>query len=92
MVNILINNSTFHHHFINGHGGRYVNLNYLPLQITPLFDFPRLSINYCNEFRPLSGITSRYATRLINNRFYGVVTVGHRFVTNENDGSLQDPN
>lgn len=59
---------------IIGHKGKslldtgYIYAPYVPLQLTPTL------INH-NSFGNVKGIMTRYAKKLVNNRFYGVVTV-----------------
>lgn len=49
------------------HAG-YIYCPYVPLQLFPKMMNP-------NDFKSVLGIQARYATKFINNRFYGVVTV-----------------
>jgi|LakMenE18May11ns_1017448.scaffolds.fasta_scaffold9959237_17 hypothetical protein len=59
---------------IIGHKGKslldtgYVYAPYVPLQLTPTLQNPF-------NFAPTKGIMTRYAKKMVNNRFYGVVTV-----------------
>jgi hypothetical protein len=46
----------------------YVYAPYVPLQLTPTMYNPF-------TFAPIKGIMTRYATKVLNNRFYGVITV-----------------
>ena len=46
----------------------YVYAPYVPLQLTPTMYNPF-------NFTPIKGIMTRYAKKMVNNRFYGVVTV-----------------
>jgi hypothetical protein len=72
-----INRSIIRHDFLTGEGrtiykGRttleagYIFAPYIPLQIQPI---------QTNDFTPSQEIRSRYATRVVNNRFYGSITV-----------------
>jgi len=57
-----------------GHKGKslldtgYIYAPYVPLQLTPTLQNPF-------NFAPTKGIMTRYAKKMVNNRFYGVVTV-----------------
>lgn len=57
-----------------GHKGKsmldtgYVYAPYVPMQLTPIMYNPY-------TFAPIKGILTRYAKKMINNRFYGVITV-----------------
>ena len=59
---------------IIGHKGKslldtgYIYAPYVPLQLTPTLQNPF-------NFAPTKGIMTRYAKKMVNNRFYGVVTV-----------------
>ena len=59
---------------IVGHKGKslldtgYIYAPYVPLQLTPTLQNPF-------NFAPTKGIMTRYAKKMVNNRFYGVVTV-----------------
>lgn len=59
---------------IIGHKGKslldtgYVYAPYIPLQLTPTIYNP-------NNFAPVKGIMTRYAKKVVNNRFYGGVVV-----------------
>jgi hypothetical protein len=46
----------------------YVYAPYVPLQLTPTMYNPF-------NFTPIKGIMTRYAKKMVNNRFYGVITV-----------------
>ena len=71
------------HKFLTGEGGYEINgypivkgqsfleagyifAPYIPLQVTP---------NISEDFTPSREIMSRYATRVVNNRFYGTISV-----------------
>ena len=59
---------------IIGHKGKslldtgYIYAPYVPLQLTPTLQNPF-------NFAPTKGIMTRYAKKMVNNRFYGTVTV-----------------
>ena len=59
---------------IIGHKGKslldtgYIYAPYIPLQLTPTIYNP-------NNFAPVKGIMTRYAKKVVNNRFYGGVVV-----------------
>ena len=59
---------------IIGHKGKslldtgYIYAPYVPLQLTPTLQNPF-------NFAPTKGIMTRYAKKMVNNRFYGVITV-----------------
>jgi hypothetical protein len=59
---------------IVGHKGKslldtgYIYAPYVPLQLTPTLQNPF-------NFAPTKGIMTRYAKKMVNNRFYGTVTV-----------------
>jgi hypothetical protein len=59
---------------IIGHKGKslldtgYIYAPYVPMQLTPTMYNPF-------NFAPVKGIMTRYAKKVVNNRFYGVVTV-----------------
>ena len=59
---------------IVGHKGKslldtgYIYAPYVPLQLTPTLQNP---FNYA----PTKGIMTRYAKKMVNNRFYGTVTI-----------------
>jgi hypothetical protein len=69
---------------IIGHKGKslldtgYIYAPYVPLQLTPTLQNPF-------NFAPTKGIMTRYAKKMVNNRFYGVITVDgiQTFNTNE---------
>ena len=46
----------------------YVYAPYIPLQLTQTITDP-------NDFTPRKGIMTRYAKKMVNNRFYGVITI-----------------
>ncbi len=46
----------------------YIFAPYLPLQLTPTLADP-------NTFQNVKGIMSRYATKMVNNRYYGVIRI-----------------
>jgi hypothetical protein len=46
----------------------YIYAPYVPLQLTPTMFNPF-------NFTPIKGIMSRYAKKLVNNRYYGVIDV-----------------
>lgn len=46
----------------------YIYAPYVPLQLTPLMYNPF-------NFTPIKGIETRYAKKMVNNRYYGVITV-----------------
>jgi hypothetical protein len=46
----------------------YVYAPYVPLQLTPTMYNPF-------NFTPIKGIMTRYAKKMVNNRFYGVISV-----------------
>jgi hypothetical protein len=48
----------------------YVYAPYIPLQLTQTIYDP-------NDFTPRKGIMTRYAKKMINNRFYGVIYIDH---------------
>lgn len=48
----------------------YVYAPYIPLQLTQTIYDP-------NDFTPRKGIMTRYAKKMINNRFYGVIFIDH---------------
>ena len=59
---------------IVGHKGKslldtgYIYAPYIPMQLTPTMYNP-------NNFAPVKGIITRYAKKLVNNKFYGAVRV-----------------
>lgn len=59
---------------IIGHKGNtilntgYIYAPYVPLQLTPVVTNP-------HNFAPVKGIATRYAKKVVNNRFYGHITV-----------------
>lgn len=59
---------------IVGHKGKslldtgYIYAPYIPMQLTPTMYNP-------NNFAPIKGIITRYAKKLVNNKFYGAVRV-----------------
>lgn len=59
---------------IVGHKGKslldtgYIYAPYIPMQLTPTMYHP-------NNFAPIKGIITRYAKKLVNNKFYGAVRV-----------------
>jgi len=59
---------------LNGHKGTslldtgYIYAPYVPLQLTPTMYNPF-------NFTPIKGIMTRYAKKMVNNRFYGRITV-----------------
>jgi len=59
---------------IIGHKGKslldtgYIYAPYVPLQLTPTLQNPF-------NFAPTKGIMTRYAKKMVNNRFYGTITV-----------------
>ena len=59
---------------IIGHKGKslldtgYIYAPYVPMQLTPTMYNP-------NNFAPIKGIITRYAKKLVNNKFYGAVRV-----------------
>lgn len=64
------------HSLIMGHKGDslldtgYIYAPYVPMQLTPVIYSP-------NNFAPVRGIMTRYAKKLVNNRYYGsIVCVG----------------
>lgn len=69
---------------IIGHKGKslldtgYIYAPYVPLQLTPTLQNPF-------NFAPTKGIMTRYAKKMVNNRFYGTITVDgvQTFDTNE---------
>ncbi|HSG30587.1 MAG TPA: hypothetical protein VLB82_03470, partial [Thermodesulfobacteriota bacterium] len=48
----------------------YIYAPYIPLQLTQTIYDP-------NDFTPRKGIMTRYAKKMVNNRFYGVVFIDH---------------
>jgi len=46
----------------------YIYAPYVPLQLTPTLQNPF-------NFAPTKGIMTRYAKKMVNNRFYGALTV-----------------
>lgn len=46
----------------------YVYAPYIPFQLTPTIPDP-------NDFTPRKGIMTRYATKVVNNKFYGLIRV-----------------
>ncbi len=80
MDNVLVKNGFIRHDFITGRGthgimGRklletgYVFAPYIPLQLCePTIYDP-------NDFQPSREVMSRYATTVVNNRFYGHISV-----------------
>ena len=46
----------------------YVYAPYVPLQLTPTMYNPF-------NFTPIKGIMTRYAKKVVNNRFYGLITI-----------------
>ena len=74
-----IEESIIRHDFLTGKGkcynvyrtkssleAGYIFAPYIPLQVTP---------NISEDFTPSREIMSRYATRVVNNRFYGTISV-----------------
>ena len=61
------------HSAIIGHKGvslldtGYIYAPYVPMQLTPVI------LNY-NNFAPVKGISTRYAKKVVNNRFYGCIS------------------
>jgi len=84
MDKVLVNRSHIRHdfltgnnkpQFLTGHKGRtflesgYIYAPYVPMQITTtICEDP-------NDFQPTEGMMTRYATTVVNNRFYGQVTM-----------------
>ena len=82
MDNVLVKNGIIRHDFITGkckHGvvimgtrtleaGGYIYAPYIPLQHTERIYNP-------NDFQPTQGVQSRYARTVVDNRFYGHISV-----------------
>lgn len=81
MDNVLVQNGIIRHDFITGKGkhddfilGRkfleagYIYAPYIPLQLEATVYDP-------NDFQPTTGLMSRYTTTVVNNRFYGHISV-----------------
>jgi len=69
---------------IIGHKGKslldtgYIYAPYVPLQLTPTLQNPF-------NFAPTKGIMTRYAKKMVNNRFYGTITVDGVVTFNVNE-------
>jgi hypothetical protein len=79
MDNVLVKNGIIRHDFITGRGihgimGRkfleagYIYAPYIPITIESTVYDP-------NDFQPSEGVMSRYARTVVNNRFYGHISV-----------------
>lgn len=72
------------HSIIIGHKGKslldtgYIYAPYVPMQLTPTMYNPF-------NFAPVKGIMTRYAKKVVNNRFYGAVRVDGLQVFNPNE-------
>lgn len=53
----------------------YIYAPYIPIQTTTTIHDP-------NDFTPREGLMSRYATTMVNNRFYGTISVNDLDETN----------
>jgi hypothetical protein len=82
MDNVLVKNGFIRHDFITGKGshgkvimGRraleagYIFAPYIPLQLESTVYDP-------NDFQPTREVMSRYATTVVDNRFYSEINVG----------------
>lgn len=86
-MNGFIEKSIIRHDFITGRGdcihksktfleAGYIYAPYIPLQVQPIQTEQ-------NDFEPNQSIISRYTTRVVNNRFYGNITVSDSLVGND---------
>jgi hypothetical protein len=86
MDNVLVEKSEIRHDFITGEGkhnyiplgrkGRtFLEAGYIYAPYIPMIVEPTIMENP-NDFQPTSGVMTRYATTVVNNRFYGEINVG----------------
>jgi hypothetical protein len=82
MDNVLVEKSHLRHDFLTGNNksdilgikgqtfleAGYIYAPYIPLQLEATVYDP-------NDFQPTTGVMSRYATTVVNNRFYGHISV-----------------
>ena len=88
MDNVLVEKLEIRHDFITGEGkhnyiplllgrkgGTLLEVGYIYAPYIPMTVEPTICENP-NDFQPTTGVISRYATTVVNNRFYGEINVG----------------